>query len=305
MGRVAVSHAIVISLATAALTAQPQAPRFEVASVRLSPGSTQISRRLTDTRVDVTGGLNWVLFWAFRAQYYEFQISAPTWVNDVRVDIQATMPPGATVAQVPEMLQRLLAERFGLVVHRETRQVDGYELVVGPDGIQMREVEPVNDLRTEFPPQVGRNGRPLNDTTQETPEGTVRTIGNRKITSRTMYERNVILGGEGGSVFNAARMTMAELVPFLWETMDAPVVDKTGLTGVYQFTLTLPRGAMGERHIRELASGRLGASLSSAAPTGGLSALKAIESLGLKLERRRVPLEVVVVDQISRTPTEN
>jgi uncharacterized protein (TIGR03435 family) len=255
--------------------------------------------------VDVTGGLNWVLFWAFRAQYYEFQISAPTWVNDVRVDIQATMPPGATVAQVPEMLQRLLAERFGLVVHRETRQVDGYELVVGPDGIQMREVEPVNDLRTEFPPQVGRNGRPLNDTTQETPEGTVRTIGNRKITSRTMYERNVILGGEGGSVFNAARMTMAELVPFLWETMDAPVVDKTGLTGVYQFTLTLPRGAMGERHIRELASGRLGASLSSAAPTGGLSALKAIESLGLKLERRRVPLEVVVVDQISRTPTEN
>jgi uncharacterized protein (TIGR03435 family) len=120
-----------------------------------------------------------------------------------------------------------------------------------------------------------------------------------------MYERNVILGGEGGSVFNAARMTMAELVPFLWETMDAPVVDKTGLTGVYQFTLTLPRGAMGERHIRELASGRLGASLSSAAPTGGLSALKAIESLGLKLERRRVPLEVVVVDQISRTPTEN
>jgi uncharacterized protein (TIGR03435 family) len=259
MGRVAVSHAIVISLATAALTAQPQAPRFEVASVRLSPGSTQISRRLTDTRVDVTGGLNWVLFWAFRAQYYEFQISAPTWVNDVRVDIQATMPPGATVAQVPEMLQRLLAERFGLVVHRETRQVDGYELVVGPDGIQMREVEPVNDLRTEFPPQVGRNGRPLNDTTQETPEGTVRTIGNRKITSRTMYERNVILGGEGGSVFNAARMTMAELVPFLWETMDAPVVDKTGLTGVYQFTLTLPRGAMGERHIRELASGRLSA----------------------------------------------
>ena len=49
-------------------------------------------------------------------------------MTDVRVDIQATMPPGATVAQVPEMLQRLLAERFGMVVHRETRQVDGYEL---------------------------------------------------------------------------------------------------------------------------------------------------------------------------------
>src|SRR5688572_21074126 len=141
MGRATVLATIAISVACTTLTAKPQAqlPRFEVASVRLLPNDGQYllpSRRLTDTRVDVTAGLNIVLFWAFRAQYYEFQIFAPDWVNnDVRVEIQATMPPGTTVAQVPEMLQRLLAERFGMVVHRETRQMDGYELVVGPDGI--------------------------------------------------------------------------------------------------------------------------------------------------------------------------
>jgi uncharacterized protein (TIGR03435 family) len=117
-----------------------------------------------------------------------------------------------------------------------------------------------------------------------------------------MYDR---LNNPGfGPTLNATRMTMAELAPSLWETMDAPVVDKTGLTGVYQFTLTLPRGAMGERLSRELMQ-RLRGNPSSSAPTVGVSDVKAIESLGLRLERRRVPLEVVVVDKISRTPTEN
>jgi len=312
MGRAAVSKAIAILLATATLTGQPQAPRFEVASVRVIPDGGQFvlpTQRLTDTRADIQGGLNWILFSAFRAQYYEFQISAPSWLNEVRVEIHATLPAGATAAQVPEMLQQLLAERFGMVAHREMRQADGYELVVGPDGMKMLEVEPVDELRKEFPTEL-RGGRTLADYTRQTHDGPVRTMdlskgGTRRITSRTMYERYISLGGDGSSVFNAIRMTMAELAPFLWEAMDAPVVDRTGLTGVYQFTLTLPRGAMGERHIRELASGRLGASLSSGAPTGGVSALKAIEGLGLKLERRRVPVEVVVVDRISRTPTDN
>ena len=324
MGRATVLTTIAIYLATAPLTAQPQAqaPRFEVASVRLVPDSEQFlapSQRLTNARVDIRAQLIWLLFWAFRAQYYEFQISAPNWVSDVRVDIQATMPPGATVAHVPEMLQRLLAERFGMVVHRETRQVDGYELIVGPEGIRMQEVEPVNDLATAFPPQMDRNGGTLSDTTRETPDGTLRTIsipgGTRRITSRTMYDRIQNIDTGFAPTFNATRMTMTELAPLLWETMDAPVVDKTGLTGVYQFTLTLPRGAMTAR-LTETAITRLRASAATdparAAPSAPApnqsttpSALKAIESLGLRLERRRVPLEVVVVDKISRTPTEN
>ena len=99
-------------------------------------------------------------------------------------------------------------------------------------------------------------------------------------------------------------MAISELLPILWETVDAPVVDKTGLTGVYQFTLELPRSAMGERITRESMQ-RQGSTPSVSAPTGGGSGIKALESLGLTLERRRVPLEVVVVDKISRTPTEN
>src|SRR5687768_8404834 len=98
MGRATVLATIAISVACTTLTAKPQAqpPRFEVASVRLLPDDGQYlvpSQRLTDTRVHIRASLMWLLFWAFRAQYYEFQISAPDWVSDVHVDIQATMPP--------------------------------------------------------------------------------------------------------------------------------------------------------------------------------------------------------------------
>jgi hypothetical protein len=59
MGRATVLTTIAIYLATAALMAQPQAqaPQFPVPS-----------QRLTDTRVDIQAGLNWILFWAFRAE---------------------------------------------------------------------------------------------------------------------------------------------------------------------------------------------------------------------------------------------
>ena len=147
-----------ICAAVAPFAQSQQAPVFEVASVRLIPdgAKSRLSRQLTDARVDITTPLSWVLFTAFRAEYYEFQISAPGWLSDVWVDIHATMPAGATVAQAPEMLQRLLADRFGLVVHREVRQMDRYELLVGADGIKMREVEPADELQKEFPPEFPR-----------------------------------------------------------------------------------------------------------------------------------------------------
>ena len=143
----------VVTISTVAGFAQSrELPSFEVASVRMTSDNARVSRTLTDTKVDITASLNWVLSWAFRAQYYEFQISAPAWLSDAGVEIHATMPAGATVEQVPEMLQRLLAERFGLVMHREVRQTDGYELLVGPDGIKMREVEPWTNCRRSFRP---------------------------------------------------------------------------------------------------------------------------------------------------------
>jgi uncharacterized protein (TIGR03435 family) len=100
-------------------------------------------------------------------------------------------------------------------------------------------------------------------------------------------------------------MSMAELVSELEIDVDKPIVDKTGLTGLYQFAVQLPRGELLERLTR-LSIARFGSSTAvGAEPRSGISVSKALESLGLKLEKRRVPVEMIVVDEIARTPTEN
>ena len=303
MGRAAVSRAIAICLATAALTAQPQAPRFEVASVRLSPPAFPPDR-MAGGRVDLTRQLSRILQTAFRVQPHE--LSGPDWLDQVWVEIHAAMPAGSTVTQVPEMLQQLLVERFGLVTHREPRPTDVYELLPGPDGIKMREVAPADDLKRVFPSEPSRTTL---DTTAETPQGVVRTIsipgGVRRITSRTMYERT--RSSSGGLVISATRMSLAELVPVFQENLDRPLIDKTAFAGVYQFTLELPFDPLGAVLDAAQAAFRATQEKSPAVEPvdrrPGIPA-KALEGLGLKLERRRVPIEVVVVDKISRTTTE-
>jgi uncharacterized protein (TIGR03435 family) len=290
--------------ATVSVPAQsPQAPAFEVASVRMA-GAGPLTSRITDTRVDISQPMISILSTAFRADARRLVVPD---LNDAYVEIRATVPAGATRQQVPEMLQRLLVERFGLVWHRELRLTDGYALIVGPGGVKMRQVEPLNELQKEFPPEPSSAGRGRNDITRETSQGTTRTVsipgGTRWITSRTMYEE--IGNRVGGVTINAIRMTMAELLPRLESTVDQPIVDRTGLTGLYQFTLDLPPDATIERLRRQLPlpDGTL-PQPSFTAPTGAVSVLKTIEGLGLRLERTRVPMEVVIVDKIARTPTE-
>jgi len=115
-------HAAVIARSQSAAV-----PAFEVASVRLAPGPGRTSQRMTDSRVDLTFiNLRALMLLAFRAKAYE--LVRPDWLADTRVSIQATLPAGATRQQIPEMLQRLLAERFGLVVRPAgSRQAPAFE----------------------------------------------------------------------------------------------------------------------------------------------------------------------------------
>ena len=102
--------ALLLSLALIASAVAAQTPGFEVASVRPAPGPGLTSQRMTDSRVDLSLiSMRALLLLAFRAKSYE--LAGPDWLADTRVSIQATMPPGSTRQQVPEMLQRLLAEQ--------------------------------------------------------------------------------------------------------------------------------------------------------------------------------------------------
>src|SRR5262245_17466100 len=100
--------AVVLAICAAASSAQvKQAPAFEVASVRLMSTPDIRPDRITDRRVDLSRSLWSLLLTAFRVK--DQQLFAPAELKQVYVDVQATMPAGATVAQVPEMLQALLA----------------------------------------------------------------------------------------------------------------------------------------------------------------------------------------------------
>jgi len=271
---------------------------FEAATVRPSVQRTPMAQRVLPTRIDfVNTPLRTVVFIAFRITDVT-EASIPDWTIEARFDIQATYPAGATAALLPEMLQTLLKDRFGLVAHTEPRRIQGYELVVGKDGVKMREVEAVDELEKDFSNAPGP--RLTNDSTTESPSGKSRSIlipeeiGYRRITARSFWELRTT--AEGVQRIDATRMSMPEFAGLLRLNVGKPVFDKTGLTGVYQFKTEL------DRMTSSLSNTDRNGNLRE--PTG-VSTFRAIENLGLTLQELRTPVNVLVVDNVNRTPTEN
>jgi uncharacterized protein (TIGR03435 family) len=198
------------------------------------------------------------------------------------------------------MLQTLLSDRFHLVTHVESRPTDVYELSVGNDGIKMREVEPVDEIAKEFSDAF--SSPPVSDTL----DGPVRTmgvpLGTRVVTARTRHERRYT--ERGTTVIEASRMTMAELASVLASNLDQPVLDRTGLAGLYEFKVELSRDQSAVRRLLSLGITATVQGTPLTEPTG-VSTVSAVEGLGLRLEKRRSPFDIIVVDNIERQPTEN
>lgn len=143
-------------VAAAGQTPTAPAPAFEVASVKnaeqperspifcLVPCSPGERLTVTGTRVDIRWmSLRKLIFTAFRIKQY--QLTGPEWMESQRFDIAAKIPAGASPDQVPEMLQTLLAERFKLTVHHETRDTPVLALVVGKNGPHLEPAAPDAD----------------------------------------------------------------------------------------------------------------------------------------------------------------
>jgi uncharacterized protein (TIGR03435 family) len=301
---------IAVTAAVALLAAQsPQKVAFEVASVRLVETPTPSRRTQTDTRFDwVSVPVREVLLMAFRVE--AFRLVVPDSVRTMWVEIHATLPPGATRQQVPEMLRTLVIERFGLVTHVESRPIEVGELTIGKGGLKMPEVQPVDDLKTPFPVAAGGPNSPSFDQLAGSPDNPTRIIitpggGMREVTARTNWESKET--GRGTMVYDATRATMEQLRDMISSSVGKPVIDKTGLTGLYQFRIELPLNTAIAAQVRQRA-GINGTPLTVDAinsdPSSG-SAFKAVETLGLKLEERRTNFDVLVVDKLEKTPTPN
>lgn len=194
------------------------------------------------------------------------QIEGPSWLETECYDISAKIPAGVSRDQLSAMLRPLLVERFKLAAREEDRATSGYVLVVDKGGLKVKE----DNAKAFF---MGKDAKP----------------------GLTFY-------GVGAHGALKGVMTMTTLASNLSSNGYGPIQDATGLAGRYDIDLKW-------RPDLAVEAKRLDVTPSAEPPQVDTSLpdlFTAIrESLGLRLERRTVPVRFVVIDHIERIPTEN
>jgi uncharacterized protein (TIGR03435 family) len=132
--------------------AQPT-PAFEAASIKPSSGDDDgSSYHFTKGQLLIANeSLRDLIKLAFHLK--DYSLAGPSWLDSVRFNITAKPPSGSDTKQFPLMLQNLLADRFHLRVHRESKSLNGYSMVVAKGGFKLKPVDP-GDSATGS----GRNG---------------------------------------------------------------------------------------------------------------------------------------------------
>jgi uncharacterized protein (TIGR03435 family) len=204
----------------------------------------------------------------------DFQIVGPGWMEADRFAIDAVMPASTTREQLRVMMQHLLANRFHLAVHRETRAEQVYVLSVAKSGPKLKEIA---------------EGTPVPEPKGDEPEFDPYGFPNPIYFARgrggaTEFQIN------GRSRITGQHASMKDFIDVLIRRLGRPVSDKTNLTGKYDFVLNYS-----------------GTSLTAPVTDAPMPDLfQALQTqLGLKLEARKGPVEMIVVDHVERVPTEN
>lgn len=181
----------------------------------------------------------------------DFQISGgPGWMGSDRYDVAAKPENGAHDQQMKQMLQTLLADRFQLRFHRETREGAVYALFVGKNGPRL---QPAKESNSSSGITSGRNST------------------------------------TGLSTLSGKRASLDEIAASLSARLGRPVFDKTGLTDKFDFELSWAQDLTPP-----------GAGTPSPAVSGPSLFTAVQEQLGLRLESQKGPIEILVIDQVSR-----
>ena len=266
----------------------PPPMEFDVAEIKLSQADTQPrTRLLPGGRIEADGlTMQQIMQLGWDLTMDELVANTPKWWNDTKYSIVAKTSTAVSgigqntnvdIDDLKAMLRQLITERFQLKSHAEERPVTAYTLVA--DKPKMTKADPSSRTGFKEGPAPGQRD-----------------------------QRNEILG----RMVTVHNMSMAQFAEDLQRIaggyIRVPVEDKTGLDGSYDFTLTFtPIGLLngGGR-------GRGGDGAPAAGggdvldPSGGLSVFDAVNrQLGLKLEMRKRPMKVLVIDSILEKPTDN
>jgi uncharacterized protein (TIGR03435 family) len=233
---------------------QPATPTFEVASIKAVPSSPRGGGHdaLFGDNIKATPGsltmrsvtLKACIQWAY--QLFEYQVTGPGAIDGDHYDVMGKAAGPANEPELRAMLQTLLADRFELKFHRQTKEMQAYVLSVGKGGPKVKEstTEGDGDIRPD----------------QKTMTVTIQ------------------------------RMPMARIIDPLSRMFQMPVVDATGLKGRYDLSVNVAKylPQAGEK-------------------TDPVSLIQTAlqEELGLKLEAKKVPLDLLIVDHAAKAPVEN
>jgi uncharacterized protein (TIGR03435 family) len=204
---------LIITIASALYA---QTPTFEAASIR--PADSIISGGIVGSKggpgTDDPGlytcsqcSLAGLIEDAYDLPHY--RVTAPRWMSDVRFNVRVRVPDGSTKEAFHAMYQNLLITRFKLEVHRETKEMMAYRLVIAKGGIKMI-------------PSI------------EVQQSTLIGVPNVMITPATPPVKSK----PGWARWPGKKTTIAEIADFLAANLKGNVEDATGLTGVYDFMLS-------------------------------------------------------------------
>jgi uncharacterized protein (TIGR03435 family) len=286
MKKLALAVSIVLAVAIVVRAQAP--PSFEVATVKANNSGDfgQFIRRMPGGRMTATNmTLRSLVTLAY--QLAQFQLAGgPSWISTDHFDIVAKMegdpppvPPGAGPDPMMLSIRALLEDRFKLKVHRETRDMDIYALVMAkPGGGPGPGLKPSTTdcaamaaARRNQPPQ---GPPPMPPATGIVPCG--------------------IMGGPGSIRFGG--FPISQLTQMLGNQTGRMVVDRTGLTGNWEFELQFAAEQRGQPPP--------GAELPRADPDAPSIYTALQEQLGLKLESTKGPVEVLVIDSAEH-PTDD
>jgi uncharacterized protein (TIGR03435 family) len=220
---------------------------------------------------------------AYRVRNQE--ISGPAWIDSTHFDILAKVPSGATREQARTMFRNLLAERFKVVLHHETRPMTGYSLTVAKNGPRLKEHDSSAAAPDDSPPPggklpTGEDGFPI-------------------LRPSVLLHGPITLFRPGRARLQGNDLKLSTLADALTNQLDQNVTNETGLTGRYDITLYWAPDATET-------AGHSPAPASQEAGMPETSLFAALErQLGLKLEAKKIPRDILVIDRAEKTPTGN
>jgi uncharacterized protein (TIGR03435 family) len=272
--------AVLPVIAAVAVFGQPASrPRFEVASIKRASDPGPNMMRPLPNGTTGTASLKLMMQRAYGVQ--AFQITGgEEWIQSDRYAIEARGAGTPSHDQISLMLQSLLEDRFQLKIHRETRELPVFNLVIAKGGPKLPSPKEGGCADSADPLPEPTGGRMA-------PPGSAPTPATRCGGLSVMLET-------GGPRMFGGKIPMSELVRTLMVVLGRKVVDRTGYTGLFDVRLDF----QADESTPLLPPPPPGTPASDTTNPPIFSALQ--EQLGLRLEAAKGPVEVIVIDHVER-----